>query len=301
MLTKTERLVRLILLLQSRRRTCGELADLLEVSRRTVMRDVEALNLMGVPVASRSGPGGFYEMDQEKTLRPLELTGSEAFLLALSLDALLKLNDVPFEQSRETLTAKVKALLPAAQFEKAVGRVDAVHFDIPERKNRTPELQNLIERCGQWALLEYESDSGQISYTARIERVYADRGLWYVQALVRGRRRNLRADRVLSIVPCEQPEDYLEPRPYDDPSHPLVRVLLTYRGLRTLERDPHLGHLAHGKRSPVVIEFRCPPEELDWYSRYFGGMVDDAKVLESLKLKKLIVWRAEKMLEKYGE
>ena len=57
------RLLELVLLLQSGRRlTAGDLAHRLEVSPRTVLRDIEALSSSGVPVYAVRGPGGGFEM-----------------------------------------------------------------------------------------------------------------------------------------------------------------------------------------------------------------------------------------------
>jgi predicted DNA-binding transcriptional regulator YafY len=57
------RLLTLVLLLQRHGRlTAAELADRLEVTERTVMRDIEALSSAGVPVYATRGPGGGFEL-----------------------------------------------------------------------------------------------------------------------------------------------------------------------------------------------------------------------------------------------
>jgi predicted DNA-binding transcriptional regulator YafY len=57
------RLLRLVLILQQRgRATAAELAERLEVTERTVLRDIDALSGAGVPVYSIRGPGGGFQL-----------------------------------------------------------------------------------------------------------------------------------------------------------------------------------------------------------------------------------------------
>jgi predicted DNA-binding transcriptional regulator YafY len=57
------RLLNLVLILQQRgRATAAELAERLEVTQRTVMRDIEALSGAGVPVYAIRGPGGGFQL-----------------------------------------------------------------------------------------------------------------------------------------------------------------------------------------------------------------------------------------------
>lgn len=68
-------------------RTAARLAAWLEVSTRTIKRDVAALQQAGLPVWAQAGPGGGYVLDARATLPPVNLTPAQAVAVATALAA----------------------------------------------------------------------------------------------------------------------------------------------------------------------------------------------------------------------
>lgn len=70
-----------------RGRTAARLATWLEVSTRTIKRDITALQQAGLPVWAQAGPGGGYVLDAQATLPPVNLTPTQAIAVATALVA----------------------------------------------------------------------------------------------------------------------------------------------------------------------------------------------------------------------
>ena len=88
MQTPTARLLELLELLQARPLTTGgEIADQLEIDRRTVRRYVAALQELGIPVEGQRGVGGGYRVRPGYRLPPLMLSDDEAVVVVLGLIA----------------------------------------------------------------------------------------------------------------------------------------------------------------------------------------------------------------------
>lgn len=106
------RLLRLLSLLQVRRVWAGsELAQRLEVSIRTVRRDVDKLRQLGYPVATNAGLAG-YELAAGATAPPLLLDDDEAVAIVVGLRAAVG-GVTGIEEASLRALAKIEQLLPA--------------------------------------------------------------------------------------------------------------------------------------------------------------------------------------------
>ena len=112
-MSRAERLIEILIRLQAQHRfTVQELADDLGVSRRTMLRDLQALSMMGVPLLSTPGPHGGYEIISRRRLLPLALTVDEAGGILLSYDAFLRYAQSPFASASLSAITKLRNTLP---------------------------------------------------------------------------------------------------------------------------------------------------------------------------------------------
>lgn len=114
MLDTSARLLRLLSLLQARRFWTGvELAQRLEVTQRTVRRDVARLRTLGYPVSSSVGVAGGYQLDAGATLPPLLLEDDEALAIAISLRTVAVSTISGAEAAAVRALAKLERILPS--------------------------------------------------------------------------------------------------------------------------------------------------------------------------------------------
>ena len=127
-MNRTDRLYALVQELRGsahRARTAGELGDKLEVTARTIKRDISALQQAGVPIYSSPGPGGGFRLlgKDEAVLRPVSFTSSEAVAIAVALRTQPHL---PFAtDGAAALTKVMQAMTPGSveAAERLAGRV----------------------------------------------------------------------------------------------------------------------------------------------------------------------------------
>jgi predicted DNA-binding transcriptional regulator YafY len=214
---RASRLVSLLLLLQTRGRMSGqELANELNVSVRTIYRDVESLSTSGVPIYADRGPaGGFQLLDGYRT-RLTGLTPQEAeslFLAGIPGPAA----DLGLGQVLSAAQLKLKAALPADLRERANRISERFHLDVPgwwQEEERPPFLTAIADAVWNQKMIEvrYERWSGEVTRTLAPLGIVLKGGAWYLVAGADGQARTYRAIRILNLdildETFERPADF---------------------------------------------------------------------------------------------
>jgi predicted DNA-binding transcriptional regulator YafY len=217
MLDTSTRLLKLLSVLQSRRFWSGAgLAERLEITPRTLRRDVDRLRSLGYTVGATAGPGGGYQLGRGAVLPPLMLDDAEAVAIAVSLRSGMDAYSGISAAAVQTL-AKLQQLLPP-RLHKRIGALNAATVSLPGPAERVnPEvlmaLANACRECRSLSLRyqdRAERPSSRLLEPLQLAHTGSRR--WYLVAwdLRRDAWRTLRVDRI-DGVPV--PGDPFTPRP----------------------------------------------------------------------------------------
>ncbi|MFJ2188498.1 helix-turn-helix transcriptional regulator [Kitasatospora sp. NPDC087861] len=221
---RADRLISLLLLLQTRgRMTAQQLAEELEVSVRTVYRDVEALGTAGIPLFGEAGHAGGYRLLDGYRTRLTGLTADEAqaaFLAALPGPAA----ELGLGEVLAAAQLKLRAALPAELRERA-GRIqERFLLDAPGwygNGDETPHLPAVA--AAVWGRRVISVRYRRWTAPEEVERRLEPYGLvlkagrWYLVAASGGDLRTYRVDKILELRLLD--EEFSTPPGFDLGAH----------------------------------------------------------------------------------
>jgi predicted DNA-binding transcriptional regulator YafY len=319
---RASRLVQLLLLLQARGgQTAEALARELEVSVRTVLRDVDALSASGVPIYAERGPGGGIRLVEGYRTRLTGMTADEAEALFLS-----GLSGPAAELGLGTVVAaaqlKVMAALPAELRSRASRLVERFHLDAGpwfQGTEPVPQLATVAEAV--WASrvleMEYRRDDETVTRVLEPIGIVLKAGIWYLVGRTDGDLRTYRVSRIegaqLLDQSFERPADFdlatwwAESRAAFEREVPRISIVVSVPG----EEMWRLADVV-GNRVAREAERLGPPDPtgrqalritVEWPAEAAGRFVAAApqvEVLEPAKLRDEILAVARAAIETYS-
>ena len=182
---RASRLLLMLLLLQNRgRMTSVELARELEVSRRTILRDVDALGEAGLPVIVSPGRGGGIELGFSYRTRLTGLAADEAEALGVILGGSTGAL-VPLGLGEAGARARTKLLESLPDPVRATAHEAGARFRVhaPETSYDDPRVAALAEAIRQRAIVRIRAQSAEPRTVHPVGLVLRDAGWFLVDGL----------------------------------------------------------------------------------------------------------------------
>jgi len=160
----TARALRLLSLLQTYKFWAGaELAERLDVSARTLRRDVDRLRELGYPVEATPGAAGGYRLSAGAHLPPLVLDDEEAVAIAVGLRAAAGASIEGIEETSVRALAKLEQVLP----DRLRRRVNAVHTNVSSMRWGGDQATVDADALAVLALACRDNEQVRFDYTRR--------------------------------------------------------------------------------------------------------------------------------------
>ena len=316
---RADRLVSILLAMQAQKRvTARELAERLEVSERTIYRDMEALSMAGIPLLSERGPNGGWQLVEGFRANLVGLNATEIQALFLGApDALLA--DLGLQRAAEGAEHKLLASLPSRFRHQADLVRHRLHIDLSgwQRSKEDvaclPIVQEAVWNDCRLSLVYRRSDGETVERTVDPFGLVAKGSVWYLVAGVDGEARTYRVSRIVSATvlnePCQRPDDFDLARYWSEstadffatlPRHPVAlrvapHILPRLRYAGTFAKIERIEPPGPDGWSEVHLHFDTEEEALE-YALGFGTAVE---VLSPPELRDQVVAMAKAVIAFY--
>jgi len=307
------RILTVLELLQARGRMSGaELAQRLEVDRRTVRRYIAMLEELGIPITAEHGRDGAYMLVAGFKLPPMMFTDDEALALSVGLLAARGLGLAQAAPAVSSAQAKLERVMPATLKRRVRAVDETVTLDLsrPSATFDNAVLATLTSAAQTQTRVSMRYRAAQREETERDFDPYGlayRGGRWYVVGMchLRGGLRSFRLDRVQSVRPLAV--SFPRPSGFDPLGH------LTYslaRLPRAFAVDVLLAtDLEHAQRyifpTAGVLEWtgegvllRGQTDDLDWFARELSGLPFAFEIKRPAALRDALATHAKRLLDR---
>ncbi len=307
------RLLRLLTLLQSRRYWPGpDLATRLDVTARTLRRDVDRLRSLGYPVQSSSGPAGGYALSAGKALPPLMLEDDEVLAVVMGLRLAGIGAGSGMEEAGLRALTKLEQVMPTRLRQRTRGLHGAFSpLGMAGPAVDADRLSTLANACRDQVRVafDYESRDGERSHREVEPHALVSGGArWYLAAwdVDRADWRTFRVDRIDGRIAIGQ---RFLPRPLPggnaaayvsksvaSTQYPVQARLILAAPLATMQQyiSPLAGQLTRVDDSHCLLE--CGASSAEWIAAHLAAFDIDFTVLEPAQLRDTLRQMARRLV-----
>ncbi len=317
---RADRLLSILLLLQMKRRlTAKELAVRLEVSERTIHRDMEALSMAGIPIVATRGTGGGWSLLESYRTHLTGLNTAETQALFVNPPSRL-LQDLGLSKASEAAFIKLLAALPGLARHNAESMRQRIYIDAAgwQRSEENiaclPVLQEAIWQERQLKLCYQRSEGGVVERIVDPLGLVAKGSAWYLVAAVEGSPRTYRVSRIqdaqIGESACTRPDNFNLASYWEQSTRDFVASLPSY--YVTARIDSSILPLFRALVRFTRIEDLQPPDEGGWQQIrirfdveeeagvYLLGFGSHIEVLDPPALREKILAMAQKVITLYA-
>lgn len=295
---KLDRLLGIVVILLSKSRVpAKELAETFEVSVRTIYRDIETINLAGIPIITYQGTNGGIGIAEGYKLDRNLLTNNE---LAAIVSALKSINVTYSDVDHQILLQKLQSTVPQSHRESFNSKIQQIFIDLSpwgidsKQKEKMEHLKQAIEEARTVTFL-YRNVKGETAVREVEPHTLVLKGQkWYLYAYCLARQ----AFRIFKLARITEPvirdmrfirrEVDLEQLPWDTewrtPSKPVRVVLRFAKDFRSMAEEifgVETVRLDEEERSIVEVSY---PDDY-WLHGLILSFGDSVEVLSPLSLR----------------
>ena len=293
---KVDRLVSIIMILLDKKRIgAQELADRVEVSPRTIYRDIDTINLAGIPIRSTSGVGGGFEIMQAYKIdrKVFSTTDLSAILMGLSsLSGMMRGDELV------NALAKVKSFIPTDRAKDIELRANQIQIDLSPwigNRNIQPYLERIQTALQESKLLSFEYLDRHGNKTVRTAEPYQlvlKSSHWYWQGYCHIRK-DFRLFKLSRMSNLQIQKESFTPRDYQKPQLDFADILETMQTeirirIHKSVMDRVLDYCTNEHFSPDGDEHyivRFPFIENEFYYNILFSFGDKCECLEPLHIR----------------
>ena len=293
---KIDRLVSIIVILLDKQRIgARELADTFEVSPRTIYRDIDTINMAGIPVCSAPGVGGGFEIMQKYKIdkKVFSTADLSAILMGLSNLSMMIRGD-----ELVNALAKVKSFIPADRAKDIEVKANQICIDLSPwigNRNIQAYLEIIKTSLLESKLLSFEYTDRYGNKTVRIAEPYQlvlKDSHWYWQGYC-FKRNDFRLFKISRISNLQMLQESFTPRDYQKPTLDFADIMATMQNTikirihksvmdRVLDFCPY-EHFSPDGNEHYIVSF--PFIENEYYYNILFSFGDKCECLEPLHIR----------------